>query len=85
MRLIDICCGHRPFGCQSIAIVIQGWLGLMQNQKDGAARFGANAIQGHGGPSGTIVVSPAFASVIRSGVSRHRSSQKYQASGPECR
>ena len=71
MRLIDIYLRTQalrlPINCHRNP----GLAGVMQNQKDGAARFGANAIQGHGGPSGTIVVSPAFASVIRSGVSRH--------------
>jgi hypothetical protein len=38
------------------------------------------------GPSGTMVVSPACATVIPSGVSRHCVPvNKYQASGPECR
>lgn len=78
--------GHKPFGCQSLAVVIHGLVVSCRTKKTERRVSAPTLLRAIGVPSGTIIVSPACATAIPSGVSGHCAPVKrYQASGPECR
>jgi hypothetical protein len=67
----EIYCGHRPFGCQSLAIVIHGSVVSCRTKKTDRRVSVPTLLRAMGGPSGMIIVSPACATIVPSGVSRH--------------